>query len=77
MTLEELQNKKVTITLEKSFKLGNDLPEELLSSRLKDQKLEDLSNEVFLNMLVKDYYSLWTDFEDVIDSNDFKVTIHD
>lgn len=77
MTLEELQNKKVTITLEKSFRLGDDLNSEILSEELQDQLDYNLTNEEVINTIICNYYSSHCDLEDVIDSDDFKVTIHD
>lgn len=77
MTLDELKNKKVTITLEKSFHLGEDLGEEILSEELEDQSDYNLSDEEVINNIICNYYSSHCDLEDVIDSDDFKVTIHD
>lgn len=77
MTLEELQNKKVTITLNKTFCLGDDLPMESLIDKLEDQKYENLSNEQILNKIIDDCYGSSSDLDDVIEYGDFKVTIHD
>lgn len=77
MTLEELLNKKVTITLNKTFRLGDDLSNEILSDELEDQLEYNLSNEELINNIILNYYSTHYDLDDVIDSDDFKVTIHD
>lgn len=74
MTVEELQNKKVTVTVNKTFILGNDLDYESLREELESTKLCD---KEFLNYLIENYYSTWCDFEDILEGQDFKVTIHD
>lgn len=77
MTLEELQNKKVTITLEKSFRLGDDLNPEILSEELQDQLDYNLTNEEVINNILFHYFSSSSDLEEIVESDDFKVTIHD
>lgn len=77
MILEELLNKKVTITLNKTFRLGDDLSNDILSDELEDQLEYNLSNEELINNIILNYYSTHCDLDDVIDSDDFKVTIHD
>ena len=74
MTLEELQNKKVTITVNKTFSLGDDLDDEALREEFESTELCD---EEFLNNLIENYYSSWSDLEDILERQDFKVTIHD
>lgn len=77
MTLEELQNKKVTITVNKTFNLEDDLGLESLKYRLEDQECWDKSDNVIIEEIIEDYYSSWSDFEDILEGQDFKVTIHD
>lgn len=74
MTLEELQNKKVTITVNKTFSLGDDLGYEFLRERFESA---ELCEKEFLDYLIENYYSSWSDFEDILEGQDFKVTIHD
>lgn len=74
MTLEELQNKKVTITVNKTFSLGDDLGYGFLRERFEST---ELCGKEFLDYLIENYYSSWSDFEDILEGQDFKVTIHD
>lgn len=77
MTLEELKNKKVTLTLNKTFVLGEDLSTSILKEKLEDKEKEGFSDETLLNELIEDFYSSWGDFSDILDSDEIKVTIHD
>ena len=45
MTLEELKSKKVTITLNKTIVLGEDIFEDELSELLEDQEDENYSDK--------------------------------
>lgn len=74
MTVEKLQNKKVTIIVNKTFKLGDDFDYEVLKNELESTKLCDAE---FLNDLIETYYSSWSDFRDVLEESDFNVMIHD
>lgn len=77
MTLKELQNKKVTITVNKTFRLGDDLSSEILSEELQDQLDYNLTNEEVINNILFHYFSSSSDLEEIVESEDFKVTIHD
>lgn len=77
MTLEELQNKKVTITVNKTFNLEDDLGLESLKYRLDDKEYWNKSDDTVIEEIIEDYYSSWSDFEDILEGQDFKVTIHD
>lgn len=77
MTLEELQNKKVTITVNKTFRLGDDLSSEILFEELQDQLDYNLTNEEVINNILSHYFSSNSDLEEIIESDDFKVTIYD
>lgn len=66
MTLEELGNKTINITLNVSFKVSDDLDEGILKDILEDPNpLYSLSS----------YYSTIDDILDVTDFNDYKVSI--
>lgn len=75
MTLEELKNKKITITLDKTIVLGEDMGNEILSYLLEDQKEENYSNEELLDMIKNNYYSSMSDMEDIVDFEDYNITI--
>lgn len=77
MTLEELKNKKVTITMNKTFNLEDDLGLESLKYRLEDKECWNKSDDTIIEEIIEDYYSSWSDFEDLLEGQDFKVTIHD
>jgi hypothetical protein len=69
MTLEELKKKVVTITVHKNIVLGEDLQEKYIEE-------EFVSDEELLKTLIEnecDYSGL----DDVLDYDDYKVTIHD
>lgn len=75
MTLEELKNKKITITLDKTIVLGEDMGNEILSYLLEDQKEENYSDEELLDMVKNNYYSSISDIEDIVDFEDYNITI--
>lgn len=37
----------------------------------------DKSDDTVVEEIIEDYYSSWSDFEDILEGQDFKVTIHD
>lgn len=71
MTLEELKKKVVTITVHKNIVLGEDLQEEWLKKYIEE---EFVSDEELLKTLIENEYS---GLDDVLDYDDYKVTIHD
>lgn len=72
MTLEELKKKVVTIT-HKNIVLGEDLQEEWLKKYIED---EFVSDEELLKTLIENEYD-YSGLDDVLDYDDYKVTIHD
>lgn len=73
MTLEELKKKVVTITVHKNIVLGEDLQEEWLKKYIEE---EFVSDEELLKTLIEDEYD-YSGLDDVLDYDDYKVTIHD
>ena len=73
MTLEELKKKVVTITVHKNIVLGEDLQEELLKKYIEE---EFVSDEELLKTLIENEYD-YSGLDDVLDYDDYKVTIHD
>ena len=73
MTLEELKKKVVTITVHKNIVLGEDLQEEWLKKYIEE---EFVSDEELLKTLIENEYD-YSGLEDVLDYDDYKVTIHD
>ena len=73
MTLEELKKKVVTITVHKNIVLGEDLQEEWLKKYIEE---EFVSDEELLKTLIKNEYD-YSGLDDVLDYDDYKVTIHD
>lgn len=73
MTLEELKKKVVTITVHKNIVLGEDLQEEWLKKYIEE---EFVSDEELLKTLIENEYD-YSGLDDVLDYNDYKVTIHD
>ena len=73
MTLEELKKKVVTITVHKNIVLGEDLQEEWLKKYIEE---EFVSDEELLKTLIENEYD-YSGLDDVIDYDDYKVTIHD
>lgn len=73
MTLEELKKKVVTITVHKNIVLGEDLQEEWLKKYIEE---EFVSNEELLKTLIENEYD-YSGLDDVLDYDDYKVTIHD
>lgn len=73
MTLEELKKKVVTITVHKNIVLGEDLQEEWLKKYIEE---EFVSDEELLKTLIENEYD-YSGPDDVLDYDDYKVTIHD
>ena len=73
MTLEELKKKVVTITVHKNIVLGEDLQEEWLKKYIEE---EFVSDEGLLKTLIENEYD-YSGLDDVLDYDDYKVTIHD
>lgn len=73
MTLEELKKKVVTITVHKNIVLGEDLREEWLKKYIEE---EFVSDEELLKTLIENEYD-YSGLDDVLDYDDYKVTIHD
>lgn len=73
MTLEELKKKIVTITVHKNIVLGEDLQEEWLKKYIEE---EFVSDEELLKTLIENEYD-YSGLDDVLDYDDYKVTIHD
>ena len=73
MTLEELKKKVVTITVHKNIELGEDLQEEWLKKYIEE---EFVSDEELLKTLIENEYD-YSGLDDVLDYDDYKVTIHD
>lgn len=76
MTLEELKNKKVTITVNKTLTLGKDILETFLSNMLEEQKEENYSDEELLEAIKNRCYCK-DDLDDILGFIDYKITIHD
>lgn len=72
MTLEELKKKVVTITVHKNIVLGEDLQEEWLKKYIEE---EFVSDEELLKTLIENKYD-YSGLDDVLDYDDYKVTIH-
>lgn len=73
MTLEELKKKVVTITVHRNIVLGEDLQEEWLKKYIEE---EFVSDEELLKTLIENEYD-YSGLDDVLDYDDYKVTIHD
>lgn len=73
MTLEELKKKVVTIIVHKNIVLGEDLQEEWLKKYIEE---EFVSDEELLKTLIENEYD-YSGLDDVLDYDDYKVTIHD
>lgn len=73
MTLEELKKKVVTITVHKNIVLGEDLQEEWLKKYIEE---EFVSDEELLKTLIENEYD-YSGLDEVLDYDDYKVTIHD
>lgn len=73
MTLEELKKKVVTITVHKNIVLGEDLQEEWLRKYIEE---EFVSDEELLKTLIENEYD-YSGLDDVLNYDDYKVTIHD
>lgn len=73
MTLEELKKKVVAITVHKNIVLGEDLQEEWLKKYIEE---EFVSDEELLKTLIENEYD-YSGLDDVLDYDDYKVTIHD
>ena len=73
MTLEELKKKVVTITVHKNIVLGEDLQEEWQKKYIEE---EFVSDEELLKTLIENEYD-YSGLDDVLDYDDYKVTIHD
>lgn len=72
MTLEELKKKVVTIAVHKNIVLGEDLQEEWLKKYIEE---EFVSDEELLKTLIENEYD-YSGLDDVLDYDDYKVTIH-
>ena len=77
MTLEELKSKKVTITLNKTIVLGENVAEKILFYLLENQVGKNYSNKELLDIIKNNYYSSIEDIEDVVNFEDYNVTVHD
>lgn len=77
MTLEELKSKKVTITLNKTIVLEENVAEKILFYLLENQVGKNYSNKELLDIIKNNYYSSIEDIEDVVNFEDYNVTIHD
>lgn len=77
MTLEELRNKKITVTVDKTITLGEDLNSEMLSNMLEDQIEENYSDKELLDAILYTYYSSNSDLDGILDFEDYEITIHD
>lgn len=77
MTLEELRKKKVVITLNKTFELNNDLSDYILKSLLEYQKDSGRSDEEILKKVIEYYYNSHSDLDNILEFDDYKITIHD
>lgn len=77
MTLEELKSKKVTITLTKTIVLGENVAEKILFYLLENQVGKNYSNKELLDIIKNNYYSSIEDIEDVVNFEDYNVTVHD
>ena len=77
MTLEELKSKKVTITLNKTIVLGENVTEKILFYLLENQVGRNYSNEELLDIIKNNFYSSIEDIEDVVNFEDYNITIHD
>ena len=77
MTLEELKSKKVTITLNKTIVLGENVTEKILFYLLENQVGKNYSNEELLDIIKNNFYSSIEDIEDVVNFEDYNITIHD
>lgn len=77
MTLEELSNKKITINVNKTFKLSEDLDVDSLETLLEDSREFNWLDNELLNKVIETYYCVYSDIEDILDMDDYKVTIHD
>ena len=73
MTLEELKKKVVTITVHKNIVLGEDLQEEWLKKYIEEEFVSD--EELLKTLIENEYY--YSGLDDVLDYDDYKVTIHD
>lgn len=73
MTLEELKKKVVTIAVHKNIVLGEDLQEEWLKKYIEEELVSD---EELLKTLIENEYD-YSGLDDVLDYDDYKVTIHD
>lgn len=77
MTLEELKNKKVTITLNKTFLLDEDFLEDVLESYIETQEEMGLSDEELLNDIIFNNYGTLDDLENYVEIDDYNINIHD
>lgn len=77
MTLEELKSKMVTIILNKTIVLGEDILENELSKLLEDQEEENYSDKELLEIIKDKFYGCTSDLEDLVDFDEYKITIHD
>lgn len=75
MTLEELKSKKVTITLNKTIVLGEDILEDELSELLEDQEDENYSDKELLEIIKDRFYGCDGDLANSIDFYEYKITI--
>ena len=73
MTLEELKKKVVTITVHKNIVLGEDLQEEWLKKYIEE---EFVSDEELLKTLIENEYD-YSGIDEVLDYDDYQITIHD
>lgn len=63
--------------MNKTFNLEDDLGLESLKYMLEDKECWNKSDDTIVEEIIEDYYSSWSDFEDLLEGQDFKVTIHD
>ena len=72
MTLQDLRDLKVTITLNHEFRLGEDVSDEYLSEILEDC---DIAEDDIREIIKQTFYSSMDDVMEVAEFEDFKVTI--
>lgn len=77
MTLEELKNKKVTITLNKTLLLLEDLGKTCLDDLIEDQKNEGYSDKELIETILLYYYNNKEDIDNTIEFEDYNINIHD
>lgn len=72
MTLQELKNLTVTITYADSFKISEDMPEDILQEWLDDAESDEMSDSDLIASLIDEFK---TNLDDVVLLDRFKVSI--